>query len=233
MLHLNLSDTQVALFEKFEEILLQWNSAMNLTRITDEEDIINKHFIDSLCIVNADEFLDHDLNSSINVLDMGSGAGFPGIPIKIMWPEIRLTLVDSLEKRVRFLRRMIDELGLRDTYAVHSRAEDFGDMPGRRGHYDVCVARAVAGLSVLAEYTLPFVKNGGQCVYYKGLEVEDEIQNAKRAFTLLGGKYPVHTVKYNLPDVDIGRSLVIVNKVSDTLDYYPRKAGTPARSPIS
>ena len=232
-LHLNLSDDQIAQFDHFEELLMEWNEVMNLTRITDDEDVINRHFIDSLCLIKADSYLEVPMDGGTSVLDMGTGGGFPGIPLKIMYPDIRIVLVDSLEKRVRFVQRVIDELMLRDAQVIHSRAEDFGRSTGRRESFDLCVSRAVAALPVLAEYTLPYLKIGGQAVYYKGMEIEEEINSARRAFTLLGGKYPVHTVKYLLPDTDIGRSLVVVNKVAETPVYYPRKAGTPERVPIS
>lgn len=232
-LHIDLTEEQINRFEQFEKLVLEWNEVMNLTRITDDEDIINRHFIDSLCLVKAGSHLDVEMGRDTRVLDMGTGGGFPGIPLKIVFPDIRIVLVDSLEKRVRFVQRVVDELMLRDITVVHSRAEDFGKKKGRRESFDLCVARAVAQLPVLAEYTLPYVKIGGQAVYYKGPDIEEEVNSARRPFTLLGGKYPVHTVKYDLPDTDIGRSLVIVNKISETPIYYPRKAGTPERVPIS
>ncbi|MCR5303184.1 MAG: 16S rRNA (guanine(527)-N(7))-methyltransferase RsmG [Lachnospiraceae bacterium] len=232
-LHIEITDEQLDKFALFENMVLEWNSVMNLTRITEEDEMISRHFIDSICLVKGEKYLNKSLDESFTVLDMGTGAGFPGIPLRIMFPEIKLTLVDSLEKRCRFLLRLVDELGFRNVEVLHSRAEDFGKRTGRREYYDVCISRAVAKLPVLTEYTLPYVKLGGQAVYYKGFGIENEVQSSKRAVKLLGGKYPVHIVKYTLPDTDEGRSLVIVDKISDTPDYYPRKAGLPDKSPIS
>ena len=225
-LNIELSDTQVQQFLDYYELLVEWNKVMNLTAITEFEEVIEKHFLDSLCLVKNME-----LCKPITVLDLGTGAGFPGIPLKIAFPELEIVLMDSLNKRINFLNEVIHQLGLKKISAVHGRAEEMARKKEYREMFDLVVSRAVANLSSLSEYCLPFVKKDGCFVSYKSAESDQEIVDAKNAIFLLGGKTG-DIVKYQVPGSDMGRALVKINKVKQTPKAYPRKAGTPSKNPL-
>jgi len=224
---LELSDKQIEQFSKYYDILVEWNKVMNLTAITEKEDVIIKHFADSLLLSKY-----KDLHENIDVIDVGTGAGFPGIPLKIAFPELNITLMDSLNKRLKFLDEVIDELGLQDIHTVHSRAEDGGRNNDLREHFDVSVSRAVANLATLVEYNLPFVKVGGYFVAYKSGDIDEELVNAKKAVSVLGGTIE-EVKKFQLPGTDIDRSLVYIKKIKPTSGKFPRKAGLPSKEPVA
>ena len=223
-LHIQLTEEQVQQFIKYYEMLVEKNKVMNLTAITEFDEVIEKHFLDSLSLIKV-----HDLKKDISVLDMGTGAGFPGIPLKIAFPELKVTLADSLNKRILFLQEVIDELHLEKIEAVHARAEELGKNKAYREMYDLVVSRAVANLSSLEEYCVPFVKIGGNFISYKSGEIEEEVANAKNATFLLGGKVK-DVYKFDLYEQK--RSFVIIEKVKGTPKTYPRKAGTPTKTPL-
>ena len=223
---LELSDKQIEQFSKYYDILVEWNKVMNLTAITEKEDVIIKHFADSLLLSKYKDF-----HENIDVIDVGTGAGFPGIPLKIAFPELNITLMDSLNKRLKFLDEVIDELGLQDIHTVHSRAEDGGRNNDLREHFDVSVSRAVANLATLVEYNLPFVKVGGYFVAYKSGDIDEELVNAKKAVSVLGGTIE-EVKKFQLPGTDIDRSLVYIKKIKPTSGKFPRKAGLPGKEPL-
>lgn len=224
---IELTSEQVEQFQIYYEFLVEKNKVMNLTAITEYEEVVQKHFVDSISLVNA-----IDVSSYISLIDVGTGAGFPGIPLKIVFPHLNIVLLDSLNKRILFLNEVIEKLHLQNIRAIHSRAEDAAKNKEYREQFDLCVSRAVANLSSLSEYCLPFVKKGGLFVSYKSSNVDDEIVDAKKAFFLLGGKY-VEKKEFNLPDSDIGRSLVVIKKEKTTPSKYPRKAGLPSKEPLS
>ena len=226
MISVELTDKQVSQFIKFYEMLVEWNKVMNLTGITEYDEVVMKHFVDSLSIVKID-----GLAGVKSIIDVGTGAGFPGIPLKIAFPEIKITLLDSLNKRINFLNAVIKELGLEDIETIHGRAEDFAKKTEYREQYDLCVSRAVANLSTLSEYCLPYVKVGGRFIPYKSGEIDEELNNSKKAVQILGGKIE-DVVKFQLPDTDIGRSFVKIKKNKNTAKKYPRKAGLPAKEPL-
>ena len=213
-------------FLKYYELLMQWNNKINLTSITDFEDVLIKHFIDSLSLVRIIPGLSEE-----KVLDLGSGAGFPGIPLKIVFPGINITLADSVNKKLLFINDVIEKLGLENAETVHGRAEDLARDVKYRGRYDICVSRAVANLSTLSEYCLPFVKTGGAFISYKSSESTDEIKSAEKAISLLGGKIE-NDIIFELPYTDIKRRLILIRKDKATLGAYPRKAGTPLKNPL-
>ena len=213
-------------FERYYELLVERNKVMNLTGITDYDEVNLKHFTDSLTIVRL-----NDMSKIYSMIDVGTGAGFPGIPIKIVFPHIKTALLDSLNKRLKFLNEVIEELGLKEIETLHGRAEDYAKKQEYRDKFELCVSRAVANLSTLSEYCLPFVKNGGSFVSYKSGESDEEIRQSETAVSILGGKI-VKIDKFMLPDTDIGRSLVKINKVKNTPGKYPRKAGMPAKEPL-
>ena len=224
--NITLSELQVKQFITFYEMLIEKNKVMNLTAIIKFDEVIEKHFLDSISLGNV-----IDLRKELRVLDMGTGAGFPGIPLKIVYPELNITLADSLNKRIRFLDEVIEALAFENITAVHARAEELAGNKYYREQYDLCVSRAVANLSTLSEYCLPYVAVGGKFVSYKSGEVSDEVIAAKHAVYLLGGKIQdVH--KFRFGDDDLHRSFVIVDKVSKTSKQYPRKAGTPSKQPL-
>lgn len=208
---------------RYKGLLLEWNEKMNLTAITDDKEIILKHFVDSLSIVPY-------IKEAGSLIDVGTGAGFPGIPLKIVLPSLDTVLLDSLEKRVGFLGTAISELGLEGIKAVHMRAEDAGKSAEFRERFDAAAARAVASMPVLLEYCLPFVRTGGVFIAMKGSSTE-EISMSEKALEILGGK--IEEVKeFTLPDTDIKRSIVIVRKLRQTPTKYPRKAGKPSKEPL-
>lgn len=218
------NDEQLNKFYNYMNLLLEWNEKINLTAITNPEEIVLKHFIDSLTINKY-------IEKNKNIVDVGTGAGFPGIPLKIYRPDVKVTLVDSLNKRIIFLNEVIDNLKLSDIYTVHSRIEDFGKDKKYREKFDYVTARAVANLSVLSEYLIPITKVNGKCICMKGSEIEEEVDNSRNAINILGGKIE-KIEKFDLPNTDISRNLVIINKIRNTPNKYPRKAGIPAKEPL-
>lgn len=226
-LGISLTSRQQEQFVQFYELLVEWNKVMNLTGITEYEEVNEKHFIDSLSLVQA-----IDIDKVHTVIDIGTGAGFPGIPLKIAFPHLKIVLLDSLNKRINFLNTVIDELGLTEITTIHGRAEDYAKREEYREQFDLCVSRAVANLSTLSEYCLPYVKTGGMFIPYKSGEIDDEVQQAKKAIHILGGKLD-EVIKFQLPDTEISRSFVKINKVQNTAKKYPRKAGLPAKEPLS
>ncbi len=222
-----LTDTQKQQFDKFYELLVEWNKVMNLTGITEYEEVNEKHFVDSVSLVKA-----IDINKIDTVIDIGTGAGFPGIPLKIAFPHLKVVLLDSLNKRINFLNTVIKELGLTDIETIHGRAEDYAKQTEYREQFDLCVSRAVANLSTLSEYCLPYVRVGGMFIPYKSGEIDDEVQQAENAIRILGGKLN-EVIKFQLPSTEVNRSFVKVNKIQNTAKKYPRKAGLPTKEPLS
>ena len=218
------TELQLEQFRIYYEMLVEKNKVMNLTGITEWDEVLEKHFLDSISLIRA-----IDLSQTLSVMDMGTGAGFPGIPLKIAFPNLQVTLADSLNKRVLFLQEVIDALKLEGIEAIHGRAEDLARDKKYRECYDLSVSRAVANLSTLSEYCLPFVKIGGQFISYKSGEMEEEVAASKSAVFLLGGKIN-DTVKFELGES--GRSFIIIDKVKGTPKTYPRKAGTPLKKPL-
>lgn len=225
-LGIKLSEEQKTQFLQYYELLVEWNSFMNLTAITEFDQVITKHFLDSLSLVKV-----CDVAQAGRILDVGTGAGFPGIPLKIAFPEVEVVLLDSLNKRVKFLNEVIGQLGLSKITAIHGRAEDFARQKEYREQFDLVVSRAVANLSSLSEYCLPYVKVGGRFVSYKSGKLSEELTAAGKAIHVLGGeaKEPVY---FQLTGTEDERSFVCIEKGKATSKKYPRKAGTPAKEPI-
>lgn len=222
-----LTDVQLIQFEQYYDRLIEKNKVMNLTAITEREDVILKHFIDSLALARYVKLWEKEYK----IIDVGTGAGFPGIPLKIAFPNLQVTLFDSLNKRIKFLQEMIDTLKLKEITAVHGRAEEGARDKNMREKYDFAVSRAVANMAVLSEYCIPFVKVGGYFIPYKTGTVEEEITQGKKAIQILGGKIE-KIEKLMLPDSDISRSFVFIKKEKQTPKAYPRKAGTASKQPL-
>ena len=224
--NITITDDELAKFDKYFRLLIEWNEKINLTAITEPHEVAVKHMIDSLSCHDEKIFAEN-----AHIIDVGTGAGFPGIPLKIYRPDLKVTLLDSLQKRIKFLDEVIITLGLKDITCVHARAEEGARQKQHREKYDVAVSRAVARLSVLAEYTLPYVKVSGCLVALKGAKFAEEADEAKRAVAMLGGEIedvrPIH-----LPTLDDKRAIIIVRKTKPTPKTYPRKAGTPERKPL-
>ena len=225
-LGITLTESQKEQFDKFYELLVEWNKVMNLTGITEYEEVNEKHFIDSLSLVKA-----IDVSGIKTVIDVGTGAGFPGIPLKIAFPHLKVVLLDSLNKRINFLNAVIAELGLKDTKTIHGRAEDYAKQIEYREQFDLCVSRAVANLSTLSEYCLPYVKKGGLFIPYKSGEIDNEVQQAKTAIQTLGGEID-EVIKFQLPNTEISRSFIKIKKERNTAKKFPRKAGLPSKEPL-
>lgn len=224
--NINISAEQAELFDLYYHLLIEWNEKINLTAITDKDDVIDKHFIDSSALIKYVDLKNKSL------IDVGTGAGFPGIPLKILVPECNITLLDSLNKRVNFLNEVISKLSLKGINAVHGRAEDFAVNPSYRESFDFVTSRAVANLSTLSEYCLPFTKINGYFIPYKSGEIDNEVSNASNALSILGGKVD-KIEKYNLYGTDYDRSLVFIKKCKKCSNKYPRKAGVPSKMPLS
>ena len=223
-LGIEIADVQAEQFVTYYEMLVETNKVMNLTAITEFEDVLCKHFVDSLSIVRK-----MNLKNIHNMVDIGTGAGFPGVPIKIVYPHIHLALVDSLGKRVKFLNSVVDNLSLADVECVHSRTEDLARNKSYREKFDLCTARAVASLNVLSEYCLPYVRVGGTFAAFKSGNVDNEIEGSENAIKILGGKIE-NTDVFDL--YDFKRSIVQIKKIKKTPMQYPRKAGTPSKNPL-
>jgi 16S rRNA (guanine527-N7)-methyltransferase len=215
LIKINLSEFHMKQFEKYEELLLEWNEKINLTAIIEEKDIITKHFIDSLTCMKY-------IKENDKVIDVGTGAGFPGIPLRIINESINLTLLDALNKRIVYLNDVIEKLNLKNVIAIHGRAEELGRQDQYREKYDVVTARAVANLRVLSEYCLPFVKKEGIFICMKGPDVKEEMEEAKEQIKILGGEI-VEEEHMILPNTDIGRTIVLIKKIASTPSKYPRK----------
>lgn len=225
-LGISLTEHQIDNFLIYYEMLTEWNQVMNLTAITEYEDVMKKHFVDSMSLIKA-----YDVSKKVSVIDVGTGAGFPGLVLKIAFPEMQVTLLDSLNKRINFLDAVIDKLGLFGVETIHGRAEDYAKPGKLREKFDLCVSRAVANLSTLSEYCLPFVKLNGIFISYKSEKVYEEAETAGKAISILGGKMK-EQIEFQLPDSDIYRNLVVIEKKKTTPAKFPRKAGLPAKEPL-
>lgn len=224
--HITLTEQQLWQFTRFYELLNEWNKVMNLTAITEWEEVLSKHFLDSVSIVKVADF-----SKVQTVLDLGTGAGFPGIPLKILFPDKKFVLLDSLNKRIKFLDAVVNELGLTNIELIHGRAEDFAKKKEYREQFDLCVSRAVANLSTLSEYCIPYVKKNGHFISYKAVSAGEELASAEKAIGVLGGEL-VNTEEFLLPDSDITRAFIVIKKERNTSPKYPRKAGLPAKEPL-
>ena len=223
---LNLTEDQISAFNKYYELLYEWNKKINLTAITEPKDVAIKHMVDSLSCFKADLF-----KENTSLIDVGTGAGFPGLPLKIFYPSLKLTLLDSLNKRVKFLQLVVDELGLKDVEVIHARSEEAARNKKYREKFDLATARAVARLPIICEYCLPFVKDGGTFIALKGRQYEEEATQAQKAIKILGGEI-ADIMPVKLPEIDDKRAVIYIKKVKSTPKAYPRKAGTPERNPI-
>lgn len=225
-MHIELPDGALELLNRYYEMLIDTNKVMNLTTITEYSEVVIKHFADSAAIGCIT-----DMNGNIDLIDVGTGAGFPGIVLKIVYPQLSVVLLDSLNKRVNFLKNVITELGLTGISAIHGRAEDIARNKDYREKFDLCVSRAVANMSSLSEYCLPFVKVGGRFIPYKADGCDEEVKTASKAVNILGGK--IRKIEsYVIPDTDICRKFVVIDKLRNTSAKYPRKAGLPTKEPL-
>ena len=224
-LNIKYNDETIENFGKYYDLLISWNERINLTTVTKKEDVIIKHFIDSIMMIKYTDV------SGRSILDIGTGAGFPGIPIKIICPDCDMVLLDSLQKRIGFLDKVISELNLEDVQTVHGRAEDLARSSDYRGSFDIVTSRAVANLSTLSEYCLPFVNIDGYFISYKGINIKEEISDSENAIKKLGGRTE-RIEEFTLPMSDNERSLIFIRKTSDTPERFPRKAGTPLKKPL-
>lgn len=225
-LGISLSDKQIEQFLNYYELLVEWNSFMNLTAITDFDEVILKHFVDSISLCKYISFQHGD-----TLIDIGTGAGFPGIPIKIICPDCKITLLDSLNKRINFLNTVIKQLHLTDIITIHGRAEDIAKTKEHRENYNYAISRAVANLSTLSELCIPFVKQNGYFISYKSEKGNEELLEAKNAIEILGGSVDKQ-ISYQLPDSDLSRNLILIRKRNITPKKYPRKAGIPSKEPL-
>ncbi len=225
-LNINLKKDQEDKFLLYKNLLMEWNEKINITAIRDEKEIDIKHFLDSLTPVITNLF-----NGNEKVLDLGTGGGFPGLPLKIWNDNLDVTLLDSLNKRIIFLKEVISSLNLSGVEAVHGRAEELARKEEYREQYDVCISRAVASLDTLSEYCIPFIKKGGHFISMKGPDVEEEVENSKKAIDKLGGKV-IKVEKIQVPSSDIYHSLIIIKKISETDTKYPRGGGKPKKNPL-
>ena len=225
-LGVHLADEQAEQLLRYRELLLEWNEKVNLTAIKEPSEVLTKHFLDSLSIFKTGLIKPYD-----KVIDVGTGAGFPGLVMKIAAPSLKLTLLDSLEKRLNFLRAVCNELGITDVSFVHSRAEDAGKDPSFREKYDIAAARAVANMSTLSEYLLPFVKVGGRCLALKGPLADEELEAAEKAVKILGGRVE-NTVSAEIPYTELKHRIAVIKKVKPCPNAYPRKAGLPGKQPL-
>lgn len=219
-----INNDELSKFYEYMNLLIEWNKKINLTAITDENDVILKHFVDSLTVLKY-------IKEDDSIIDIGTGAGFPGIPLKIMNSGVKITLVDSLNKRIVFLNEVIDKLNLKNIKAIHGRVEEVARNKEHRENYDVVVSRAVANMSTLSEYMVPFAKMGGRCICMKGANIQEELRESKNAIKELGGKIEL-VDNFRLPQSDYERNNVVISKVLHTKDKYPRKAGIPSKEPI-
>ena len=223
-LNLTLTEEQIEKFYNYMNLLIEWNKKINLTAIVEPKDIILKHFIDSLTIEKY-------IKKGETIIDVGTGAGFPGIPLKIAREDLKITLADSLNKRINFLNEVINKLDLKNIETIHTRAEELGKNKKYREKFDIATSRAVANMSTLSEYLIPFIKVKGRCICMKSSDIDTELENAKNAIKILGCKIESKD-KFNLPNSDLGRSIIVLRKVKNTPSKFPRKAGTPAKEPI-
>lgn len=223
-INIEFDDKKIEQFYKYMNLLIEWNEKINLTAITEPDDIILKHFIDSLTISKY-------INENKKIADIGTGAGFPGIPLKIAKPNTQMFLIDSLNKRIKFLEEVIKQNEIPNTFAIHARAEEIGHNKEYRGNFDVVTSRAVARLNVLLEYMMPLVKLGGKCICLKGPNIGEELEEAKNAIDILGGKIE-KVEEIELPDSDNKRTIIIIKAVKQLPNRYPRKPGTPTVSPL-
>ena len=223
-INITFTEEQLQQFYQYMQLLIEWNEKINLTAIVEPKEIILKHFIDSLTILKY-------INKEQTLIDIGTGAGFPGIPIKIMRQDIEITLLDSLNKRINFLEEVIQQLNLKKIHAVHARIEEYGKNRKYRESYDIATSRAVANLTTLSEYMLPMVKVGGISICMKGSEIEEEFLKSQKAIDILGGNIQkVDT--FTLPKSDNKRNVIIVEKKKSTPSKFPRKPGTPSKEPL-
>lgn len=225
-LNLDLTEDQKSKFSLYKDLLSEWNQKINITAITEDNEVDIKHFLDSLTSMVTGLF-----DEKKSVIDIGTGGGFPGLPLKIMNEDLNITLLDSLNKRIIFLNEVISQLKLKDIIAIHGRAEELGIRPDYREQYDICISRAVASLSTLSEYCIPFVKVGGYFISMKGPEVDEEIKESKKAINLLGGKIIENRI-ITIPQSDIVHSLIIIEKIKHTPTRYPRGGGKPRKNPL-
>lgn len=225
-LNISYDNATVDKFQKYMELILEWNEKVNLTAITEKEEFVKKHYVDSLLCYNFEE-----MEKSNMVIDVGTGGGFPGIPLALVFPEKQFVLMDSLKKRLNIIDDLALVLNISNVTTLHGRAEDMGHSKEYREKFDICVSRAVANLATLSEYCLPFIKKGGNFLAYKGIKAEEEIKEAHKAIFLLGGKI-AREEKVTLPGYDLEHNIIVIEKVQNTSAKYPRKAGTPSKEPL-